>query len=83
MYRILTERKNESKIRRILDAKFDAYTTYHATGRWHGVNEPSLVIEIAGKGILGKVREVARAIKRGNGQDAVLIQEIRERYQLV
>ena len=47
MYRILTERKREREIKRILDSYFEAYTLYAASGRWKGRNEKTLVAEIA------------------------------------
>lgn len=82
MYRILTERKRENQVKRILDNYFDAYTLYAATGRWKGKNESTLVAEIASAS-KAKIRQAAEDIKRLNKQDAVLMQHILAKGELV
>jgi hypothetical protein len=46
LYQIMTEDTGRDNITAILDAHFQGYTIVKATGRWEGIPEPSLVIEI-------------------------------------
>jgi hypothetical protein len=80
MYRILTERR--SNLSRILDEYFDGYTMYDARGRWQRKNEASAVIEVERTSI-AKVRRAAMAIKKANRQQAVLIQRLASKPELV
>ncbi len=73
-YRIYTENKNLPVIQNLLANEVDGYTLYHAQGAWHGVKEPSIVIEVLSQDdITGTIVEVAQAIKRIGAQESVLI----------
>jgi len=74
MYRIVTENKNLSGIKEILSRWGLDYTMFPAIGSWHGVEEPSLVIEIAGFS-RWIVEAAAKDILVTNFQESVLLQE--------
>ena len=73
----MTENKNLDKILPLIQDG----TVYSAIGLWHGVKEKSLVIEITGEPL--RVEMIAREIKAINDQEAVMIQEIPDRTELV
>ena len=84
LYRILTEAKNLPKLSKLVDDYFKGSTVIPARGRWEGEAEKSLVIEIVTeKENEHSIEDLARAIKRTNNQEAVLIQKIQSASYLV
>ena len=86
LYRILTEDKgNTPAVTDIVAYAFGAFTCYSARGMWEGKNESTLIIEVdtLGRDRLEEVRKVADKIKVLNGQDAVLVQQIRTQSFLI
>ena len=72
MFRIVTESKNLPGIKKTLKRWGCDYTMFEATGSWHGVEEPSLVIEISG---ISRwiVESAARDILVDNSQECVIL----------
>lgn len=76
LYRIFTENKNKAKVESIVAEHFPGFTIYEADGYWNGMEEKSLVIEIMTDRPLGRIHDIASAIKLVNKQEAVLVQAI-------
>jgi hypothetical protein len=75
LYRICTENMNRDEVEKLVSSYVEGFTILEATGYWQGQRESSLVIEIAGDSYLHRVaRDIAKAIKTMNAQQAVLIQ---------
>jgi hypothetical protein len=75
LYRICTEAVLIEDVKRIVDAAFDASTVIFADGRWKGIAEDSMIIEIiATEYDRSLIQSTAMAIKQLNKQEAVLIQ---------
>ena len=74
VYRLYTEDMNREGIIAILDQQFKAYTITPTVGRWNGISESSLLIEVS-RTTKEAVLEVSEAIREANKQEAVLIQE--------
>lgn len=72
MIRLYTEDVNRPGIERILDADFPGYTIIPAQGRWKGVSEPSLVVELATATPADAVH-AAEEIKAANHQESVMV----------
>lgn len=72
MTRIYTEDKNRDGIIRVLDAHFEGYTVIPTLGRWKGVNENSLCIELLNADA-SRVLVAAHQIKALNAQESVLV----------
>lgn len=83
LYRIFTEDKNQATIESILNKYFEGYTLYKADGFWRLQREQSLIIEIITEDIDRTITELANEIKTANGQEAVLIQKIKNHQWLV
>ena len=75
LYRILTERKNVDQVKSLLGAYGLDYTLFYGDGAWQCVPEDSMAIELANLP-RALAESVSRAIKRLNGQEAILLQEI-------
>jgi hypothetical protein len=74
LYRIYTEDVNRNEILEIVSKYFDAFTFIMARGAWKGKHESSLIIEIISNPLQSPlIRDVARAIKIANRQQAVLV----------
>lgn len=74
VFRIYTEDVNRDAIAQICSDKLPAFTLIPARGIWQGTQEHSLIIEVIGKlSDRLAVEYTARAIKRANKQDAVLV----------
>jgi hypothetical protein len=82
LYQIMTEDTGRDNITAILDAHFQGYTIVKATGRWEGIPEPSLVIEIETDDAAG-VHQCAELIREANHQQAVLVEAIPSNSELV
>ena len=78
LYRILTENKNEPKVRDLVSKYFDGFTVYHGTGYWKGTPEKSLIIELSSVNNSENVYKCANQIKTFNKQESVLVQELAE-----
>ena len=72
VHRMYTEDVNREGIIEILDKYFTAYNVTETLGRWKGLGEKSLMIEVTGTD-LESVHDAAREIKEVNKQEAVLI----------
>ena len=73
-FRIYTEDVDRQVIARLADAKFRGYTLLHGIGKWGGVAENSVIIEIIAPRIESqKVYALAAEIKAANHQQAVLV----------
>jgi len=84
LYRILTENVNRGDIEKIVDVAFDSYTIFEASGRWKGIPEPSLAIDIvASECDATLVRSTAYAIKLANAQQAVLVLTMEVESELI
>lgn len=92
LYRIITENKVNSKdviIHAMAAQGFEGYTMIKARGYWKGVAEKSIIVEVCGddkeiwSGIALRIIAAARLIKAGLQQEAVLIQEIPCRMEMV
>lgn len=87
--RICTEDKGNSfELKALCSKYFDGYTIYSADGVWKGTQELSLIIEIAvldrtTRKARTRARELAIAIKVLNKQEAVLIEYIDSKNELV
>ena len=74
-FRIYTENRDKDDIRLLVSKYYEGFTLYEGQGIWKGKAEPSLIIEVIG-GAIGKIRKLAKEIKKVNKQEAVLIQAI-------
>lgn len=86
LYRIFTENENYGEIVDLIRRYFNDFTTLTAVGYWHGKSELSLIIEICEPDHIHvgyKIGELAKAIKELNNQDAVLVQEIECKVNLI
>lgn len=89
LYRILTENKNHDKTIWLVSEHFDGFTVITATGYWQGKPEHSLIIEIGPDAKMGdgdartQIEKLAYAIKKQNGQQAVLVQRIGEQHDFL
>jgi hypothetical protein len=86
LYRICTEAKNVSGVKRLVGAYFDGFDVKYGIGMWKGVSEDSLTIEIVTDDeafTRSKIRQIARQIKLCNAQEAVLIQESNIESELI
>ena len=84
LYRIYTENKNKRDILALASGFFPGFTVFEGQGYWQGEAENSLVLEIvAPKTKRGEVESLARIIKEANGQEAVLLQELKNNSWLV
>jgi acetolactate synthase regulatory subunit len=72
IYRIYTEDKNRTRILRLASAHFDSFTVQPIDGYYQGKRERSIVVEIA-TASPRQIEELARQIRRMNGQKSVLI----------
>lgn len=82
LYRIFTEDKNRKTIIKLTSRLFDGFTVFQTVGYWKGTPERSLTIEIVGAK-RQDVRDLARAIKQINKQEAVLVQAIESTSTLI
>jgi len=85
IYRILTEDKNRKLVQDEVSRHFSGYTVYTGIGVWQGGTEKNLTIEIDTLGDDNRlaVYRIAEYIKKVNGQEAVLIQEIESKSKLI
>lgn len=84
LYRILTEDKGNGNIERLTAAVFDGFTSYHGTGHWKGVPEPCTIVEVdAPLSDEPKVRRLCSTICAANEQEAVVLQLIDTKFQLI
>lgn len=72
MIRLYTEDVNRPEIESILDHDFPGYTLIPAQGRWKGVSEPSLVVELATASQADAIH-AAEEIKAANHQESVMV----------
>lgn len=75
MFRILTENKNQSLIKTILNRYVEGYTILPALGSWKGIPENSIAIDLVDV-TSDTTRAIAKDIKEINQQDTVLVLEI-------
>jgi hypothetical protein len=71
VYRIYTEDLNRADVLRLAAAKFENFTLQPTTGYFQGKAEDSIVIEIV-QAQEKDVAELAKSIRRLNGQKSVL-----------
>ena len=84
LYRIYTENKNPKTIEKIASKHFEGFTIFKAEGFWRLQKENSLILEIeAPKVDKNKINKLAKAIKKANAQEAVLVQELKNHAWLV
>lgn len=86
LYRIFTENKNRGKVTDLIKKYFADFTIFTAFGYWQGRGEDSLIIEIYKPDHIHvgyKIGELAKVIKELNNQDAVLVQEIECKANLI
>jgi len=82
MFRILTENKNVDRVKKALIRLGLDFTVYYSEGAWHGLQEGSMAIDL--DNISRNYAWVAALmIKKMNGQQAVLLQEIPARSDLI
>lgn len=77
LYRIFTENKNQNQIEQIINKYFEGFTIVKGDGFWRAQKENSLIIEIVTEEPKDKINSIAKEIKVVNGQDAVLVQRIK------
>lgn len=77
LYRILTENKNLAKIEKLINTYFEGYTLIKGKGYWKLQKENSLIIEIETSSDDDKIKELAKAIKKLNKQEAVMVQRFK------
>lgn len=75
-YLILTEHKNESQVKSVLDMYFDGYTLLSGLGRWKGKEELSMTILVC-NAEPNRVQNACEEIKNINNQESVLVMEFR------
>ena len=75
LYRIITENINQPDIIKLVAEYTSGFTLIETQGYWQGKPENSLIIEIVGIGC-STANKIARAIKKLNNQESVLIQLI-------
>ena len=88
IFRLYTEYKNISGITKLADSDFESYTMYRANGRWQGIGEKSLIIEIIAQdrelpGMTTRVFDLARRIKKLSKQQAVWVTSNRAHGALI
>ena len=79
LYRIYTETIPEKSdlLTEAISKFFEGFLILKANGFWKGVKENSQVIEIVADECDSKIQELAGGIKEMLGQEAVLVQKIR------
>lgn len=82
LYRLLTENKNLPQVEKLISDQFEGFTLYKAQGYWRLQKENTLVIEIETSD-MDKINKLAKQIKEANKQEAVLVQEIKNKAYLV
>ena len=75
LYRIITENINKPATIKLVAEHTDGFTLIEGRGYWQGKSEYTLIIEIVGIGC-STANKIARAIKKLNNQESVLIQLI-------
>jgi hypothetical protein len=75
MYRIVTEEKNVEEIKAALVACHLDFTLFRGIGSWKGKEERSVAVELD-QTTRAMAELVALKIKRMNNQEAVLLQEV-------
>ena len=84
LYRIITEDKNTEVVCGIIGSVFEGYTKYTGVGYWKGERENCLIIEIDGdESICPAIVSLCKRIKEVNVQEAVLLQSIECRGELI
>lgn len=90
--RLCTENKNHEQVRALCAKHFEAFTLYYGLGAWKGEYESSLTIDIAQLGeptsfeqgqFCMNARRLALEIKALNGQEAVLLEYIDSKNELI
>lgn len=80
LYRIFTENKNLSGIKKILNRLFNGYSIFQLAGFWQGITEKSLCIEILSnnqyKHLKIRIDQAAKEIGELNKQEAILVEKI-------
>lgn len=82
MTRLYTEDVNRDALLSLLDDRLKGYTLIETVGRYAGVNERSLVIEVAGLDAY-EAHQLALDIGVLNGQDSVGLVQTREVMEFV
>ena len=83
LYRIFTEDKNQLAIEKILNTYYEGFTIFKGDGFWRLQKENSLIIEIITEDEDAKINKLAEEIKAKNGQEAVLVQKIKNHQWLI
>lgn len=84
LYRILTEDKNRDGIVGIIKECFTGFTLIPAIGYWQGIKENSLIIEINASSLDEyRINVIAKQIKILNNQQAVMVQQIDVKSELI
>lgn len=88
LYRIITENKNKDETINLVNNHFDSFTITYSQGFWHSIQENVLIIEICDNidnqiSFGYRVGVLAKLIKIQNNQEAVLIQEIECKSNLI
>lgn len=77
--------RNVELVTRLVSAQFPGFTLYYGTGYWGGIAERNLTIEILAEPsaqVENGIRELARAIRSGLDQQAVLVVRIPCEHEL-
>lgn len=74
-YKLYTQNKRKKWIEQLISEYFNSFTIYKATGRYGGIRERTLVIEIITNSPASeyKLDKIQKSICGYNTQDAVLI----------
>ena len=84
LYRIMTEDKNLEGIKSLVGKYFEGFSLFTSKGFWKGIEENSLTIEVISESkIMDAIKELARAIKDLNSQDAVLVEVLKNNSFLI
>lgn len=81
-YRLFTEDINREVIASIVASRFDGFTVIPSFGYWKGKPENSVIVEIETEN-REAVMSVANEIKTANKQEAVLVEEVETKGELV
>jgi hypothetical protein len=82
VYRLYTEDVNREEILRLAGERFESFTLQPTEGYYGGRKEASVVIEIV-QAEEDRIRDLANAIRRLNGQKSVLLLRLQGRAEKV
>ena len=69
LYQIHTEDLDRASVEALLSEEFSEYSILSGDGSWNGKKEKTLVIEVVGERLSGKIRRVVDKIKAVSAQE--------------